>query len=45
VRGRIGFFCEGKEVPFHKKEEVEKTRERREKTTPLAVLVYVVFVV
>jgi len=32
-------------VPFHKKEEVEKTRERREKTTPLAVLVYVVFVV
>lgn len=31
-------------MPFHK-EEVEKTRERREKTTPLAVLVYVVFVV
>ena len=23
------FFCEGKEVPFHKKEEVEKTRETR----------------
>jgi hypothetical protein len=39
------FFFEGKEVPFHTKEEVEKTRERREKTTPLAVLVYVVFVV
>lgn len=31
-------------MPFHK-EEGEKTRERREKTTPLAVLVYVVFVV
>ena len=47
MRGRIGFFFvrEKRCLPFHK-EEGEKTREKTRKDfPPLAVLVYVVFVV